>query len=586
MTTARFFLAHCLIWLLTLASPAGAGHLVVDLQEGIAQSVFAGLQEGAPERQPGQSDDDYAAVYNAWKNDVAGQANLLGAVVGYTTSGGQAVNVSNAASIAQSGALNNYLGHTELRQYRDALAECAPSDRACFDAVAERFEQISRDLDAEFAACETEQYRLYHLSRIEAAEQSGAFDDIMRLLSLQAVNFSDDFRVDLMALQYDRAETLDTALFTNLDEVGRAQLREEVTSSMCAGARVNACSIAVRQDLAEWGALTGDERQVLSGDIFIARMEAHERVRENMRSEQCGSARGGACEALVDAEIARLEARAARIGGVLMIVGGGLEIVAGGAAASSCATGLGCIAAAGLATHGADIAGHGVVQLWTGEVTDTFGGGLLQQAGLSPTQAELVYGFMGAGIEIAALRAMLHAPATITPQALATYQRTGVLPEGVAPNRTGSAVDGIYGDIRPMTDEFPELAGVNPHYVDGAGPSENTNCVSCVNATVDRLTGRNPDAVAGPSNGYGVPNDLNPSAPWGFRQPTSPANVTNELLSQGDGAISVVRIQQSGTDIEHVIVGVNRGGTVHYIDPQLGAIVDLQPNLTVIPGYN
>ncbi len=154
----------------------------------------------------------------------------------------------------------------------------------------------------------------------------------------------------------------------------------------------------------------------------------------------------------------------------------------------------------------------------------------------------------------------------------------------VAPNRTGSAVDGIYGNTRPMTDEFPELAGVNPHYVDGAGPGVNTHCVSCVNATVERLTGRNPDAVAGPANGDGTPNDLLPSAPFGFRSPTNPANVTNELVAQGDGAVAVVRIQQAGP-VEHVIVGVNRGGTVHYIDPQLGSIVDLQPNLTVIPGY-
>ena len=153
-----------------------------------------------------------------------------------------------------------------------------------------------------------------------------------------------------------------------------------------------------------------------------------------------------------------------------------------------------------------------------------------------------------------------------------------------ATNRTGSAVDGIYGNTRPMTDEFPELAGVNPYYVDGAGPGVNTNCVSCVNATVDRLTGRNPNAVAGASNGYGRPNDLLPLAPFGFRSPTNPANVTNELVAQGDGAVAVVRIQQAGP-VEHVIVGVNRGGTVHFIDPQLGSIVDLQPNLTVIPGY-
>ncbi|WP_348645978.1 toxin glutamine deamidase domain-containing protein [Rhizobium esperanzae] len=151
-------------------------------------------------------------------------------------------------------------------------------------------------------------------------------------------------------------------------------------------------------------------------------------------------------------------------------------------------------------------------------------------------------------------------------------------------DRCGSAADDIYGSARSMEEEFPELAGVNPHYVEGAGPGVNTNCVSCVNATVDRLTGRNPNAVADPSSGYGVPNDLNSSAPFGFSKSTSPANVTTRLLSEGDGAIAVVRIQQTGA-VEHVIVGVNRSGTVRYIDPQLGSVVELQPNLTVIPGY-
>ena len=70
----------------------------------------------------------------------------------------------------------------------------------------------------------------------------------------------------------------------------------------------------------------------------------------------------------------------------------------------------------------------------------------------------------------------------------------------------------------------------------------------------------------------------------GFSRPTSPANVTTRLLSEGDGAIAVVRIQQGGP-VEHVIVGVNRGGTDSYIDAQLGSVVQLQPNLTVIPGY-
>lgn len=102
MTAARLFLTHCLIWLLTLASPAGAGHLVVaDLQGGIAQSVFAGLQEGAPEQQPGQSDEEYYAVNNASKTDIEGQANLLDAVADYATFGGQVADFTNAATTAQ-----------------------------------------------------------------------------------------------------------------------------------------------------------------------------------------------------------------------------------------------------------------------------------------------------------------------------------------------------------------------------------------------------------------------------------------------------------------------------------------------------
>jgi hypothetical protein len=145
MRTARLFLTNCLIWLLTLAGPAGVGAVTMaDLQTGvgdgvkdglysegsvphallhgavgcaaaeglggncasgaaagIAQSVFAGLQEGAPKQQPRQSDDEYFAVYNGWKNDVAGQANLLDAVAEYATFGGQVADLTNAATTAQ-----------------------------------------------------------------------------------------------------------------------------------------------------------------------------------------------------------------------------------------------------------------------------------------------------------------------------------------------------------------------------------------------------------------------------------------------------------------------------------------------------
>ncbi|WP_322925074.1 hypothetical protein [Paenibacillus campi] len=36
--------------------------------------------------------------------------------------------------------------------------------------------------------------------------------------------------------------------------------------------------------------------------------------------------------------------------------------------------------------------------------------------------------------------------------------------------RVGSAYDHVYTSTTPLDDLFPELKGVNPHYVEGAGP--------------------------------------------------------------------------------------------------------------------
>lgn len=151
--------------------------------------------------------------------------------------------------------------------------------------------------------------------------------------------------------------------------------------------------------------------------------------------------------------------------------------------------------------------------------------------------------------------------------------------------RCGSAIDGVYTGTRSMAEEFPELVGVNPYYVPGGGPGVNTNCASCVNAAVARLTRRNPSAVADPSSGYARRNDLLPSAPFGFAGPTTPSGVSARLAREGDGAVAVVTIPQAN-GVEHSIIGINRGGDIQFIDPQLGAIVQLRPNLTVIPGYN
>ncbi|MEJ6405113.1 DUF6862 domain-containing protein [Yoonia sp. 2307UL14-13] len=233
MILARFLLAQCVLWFLTICAPAAAtiNLAMADLQEGIgdgvsagtyaegslphallhgavgcaaaeglggncasgaaagiAQSVFAGLQEGAPERLRGQTDEDYATIYAAWERDVTAQANLLGAAVGYTTSGGQAVNVSNAANIAKSGVVNNYLWHDQsdkLETARANLAACEENgdcSAAEIQFLTERiayFEGLDAFTDRELqAACDADPTsplcRAYVADALCAAESRGA----------------------------------------------------------------------------------------------------------------------------------------------------------------------------------------------------------------------------------------------------------------------------------------------------------------------------------------------------------------------------------------------------------------------------
>ncbi|WP_374409647.1 DUF637 domain-containing protein, partial [Hydrogenophaga sp.] len=144
----------------------------------------------------------------------------------------------------------------------------------------------------------------------------------------------------------------------------------------------------------------------------------------------------------------------------------------------------------------------------------------------------------------------------------------------------GSADNGIYTDTKPMGTQFPNLIGVNPHYIENAGPGINTNCVSCVNASQARLTGTNPTAVASPSSGYANANALLPSAPFGVQPETSVASVVQQMTAEGNGAVGVVLIKQPGGP-SHVINVVNKGGQVYFVDTQMGKIVTLRPNLVV-----
>lgn len=147
----------------------------------------------------------------------------------------------------------------------------------------------------------------------------------------------------------------------------------------------------------------------------------------------------------------------------------------------------------------------------------------------------------------------------------------------------GSAADQIYAKTLPLESVFPELKGVNPHYVENAKPGVNKNCVSCANATTARLSGDDLNALVAPSNGYGNRLDLLPSAPFGFaKTPLSVADAEAKMLRMGDGATGVAVIKQDSVD--HVVNVVNKGGKVYFIDSQMGKVVILQPNVKVVLG--
>jgi hypothetical protein len=139
---------------------------------------------------------------------------------------------------------------------------------------------------------------------------------------------------------------------------------------------------------------------------------------------------------------------------------------------------------------------------------------------------------------------------------------------------------GIYTSTRPLADVFPELVGVNPHYVPGAPPGTNVNCASCANAAQARLSGLDAEATALPSGRYAAPSDLFQSVPLGFQPPTTVAAIEQQMLAAGDGAYGLVLIGPEGAT-QHVINVVNRDGTVYFVDTQLGRIVTLPPNVEV-----
>ena len=81
-----------------------------------------------------------------------------------------------------------------------------------------------------------------------------------------------------------------------------------------------------------------------------------------------------------------------RVLGGLQMIGGGLEAAGGILTATTCETGIGCVAAGYLFVAGVDNANAGWQTLVNGQPTATWGGQVVQQFGVAPDTAELAYG--------------------------------------------------------------------------------------------------------------------------------------------------------------------------------------------------
>jgi hypothetical protein len=87
--------------------------------------------------------------------------------------------------------------------------------------------------------------------------------------------------------------------------------------------------------------------------------------------------------------------------GELQWLGGNAQALGAAALATTCETGVGCVAAGYLFTTGVDNAVAGWQTLSNGAATPTWGGQVLQGLGMSPGAAELTYGLTQGGAGLA-----------------------------------------------------------------------------------------------------------------------------------------------------------------------------------------
>ena len=138
----------------------------------------------------------------------------------------------------------------------------------------------------------------------------------------------------------------------------------------------------------------------------------------------------------------------------------------------------------------------------------------------------------------------------------------------------GSSLPDMYSGAKPLDDLFPQLKGVNPHYVDSGGAGVNVNCGSVADAVFARLRGLDPSAVARNTT-YTSYRQID-SAFIGFEHGMTLKSATAAMLARGEGAVASVVVNES-----HAINATVKDGVLYWLDGQSGYIVDLSPSVKI-----
>lgn len=168
-------------------------------------------------------------------------APVIGGLVGFVLSEGEAVNVSFGSTLALSAVQNNYLSVDELLEFRNALGTCAGlADTAyatCAKAVyadggfADKYEKNRGELEACLAAGDADCVA-YHTNRVlEARALARELSQELKNVSMTSLAYVNDYAPILLYHYYN----------TSLDNA--VAIREEY----CGGLNENSCATVIRR---------------------------------------------------------------------------------------------------------------------------------------------------------------------------------------------------------------------------------------------------------------------------------------------------------------------------------------------------